>query len=154
MPRMAKWLPPLGVCALALLLLAALVAAACEPDAPTTAPVPTATTAPAPTPTTAPAPTATPTPAPTATPTPAPTATPTPAPTATPTPAPTATTAPVLRQTSSATERYALTALYHATDGGNWTGSYNWLSDAPIGEWFGVRTDYNGRVVELRLMDN
>ncbi len=79
MPRTATWLTPLRLCALALLLVAALVAAACEPDAPTTAPAPTAT----------------PTPAPTATPTPAPTATPTPAPTATPTPAPTATIAPV-----------------------------------------------------------
>ena len=34
MPRMATWLPPLGVCALALLLLAALVAVASGPESP------------------------------------------------------------------------------------------------------------------------
>ena len=40
MPQTARGLTPLRLCALALLLVAALVAAACEPDPPTTAPVP------------------------------------------------------------------------------------------------------------------
>ena len=52
------------------------------------------------------------------------------------------------------TDRDALTALYHATGGPNWTNSGNWLSDAPIGEWHGVATDPGGRVVELRLRQN
>ena len=45
----------------------------------------------------------------------------------------------------------ALIALYHATDGDNWNASYNWLSNAPLGEWYGVTTDEDGRVVRLVL---
>ena len=51
------------------------------------------------------------------------------------------------------TDREALVALYRATDGNNWTRNDNWLSDAPIGEWRGVRADHNGRAIELRLND-
>ena len=47
-----------------------------------------------------------------------------------------------------------LVALYHATDGANWTNNRNWLSEAPLGEWFGVTTDPNGRVTELQLEHN
>ena len=52
---------------------------------------------------------------------------------------------------SAASDRDALTALYRATDGANWTDNDNWLSDAPIGEWRGVETDASGRVIRLRL---
>ena len=48
-------------------------------------------------------------------------------------------------------ERAALVALYNATDGPNWTVNTNWLTDAPLGEWYGVATDASGRVVELNL---
>ncbi len=48
-------------------------------------------------------------------------------------------------------ERAALVALYDATDGPNWANSDNWLTDAPLGDWYGVRTDGSGRVVSLRL---
>ena len=48
-------------------------------------------------------------------------------------------------------DRAALVALYEATDGPNWTDNTNWLSDAPLGEWYGVDTDAAGRVVELDL---
>ena len=48
----------------------------------------------------------------------------------------------------------ALIALYHATDGPNWKNSGNWLSDAPIGEWYGVVTDEEGRVVKLEFGEN
>ena len=51
-------------------------------------------------------------------------------------------------------DRAALEALYHATDGPNWVDSKNWLTDAPLGEWHGVRTDGGGRVVQLSLFDN
>ena len=44
-----------------------------------------------------------------------------------------------------------LTALYNATDGPNWVDSENWLTDAPLGEWYGVSTDGSGRVVGLGL---
>ena len=51
------------------------------------------------------------------------------------------------------TDREALVALYNATDGENWDGSANWLSDAPLGEWEGVTND-DGRVTELYLVAN
>ena len=51
-------------------------------------------------------------------------------------------------------DRAALVALYNATDGANWYQNQNWLSSAPIGEWYGVVTDSNGRVTELDLYEN
>ena len=48
-------------------------------------------------------------------------------------------------------DRAALVALYNATDGPNWVDNANWLTDAPLGEWYGVETDASGRVVELEL---
>ena len=48
-------------------------------------------------------------------------------------------------------ERAALVALYNATDGPNWVDNTNWLTDAPLGEWYGVSTDGAGRVVRLDL---
>ena len=48
-------------------------------------------------------------------------------------------------------ERPALVALYEATDGPNWIDSENWLTDAPLGSWYGVETDGSGRVVGLDL---
>ncbi len=49
------------------------------------------------------------------------------------------------------TDRTALVALYEATDGPNWIDNTNWLTDAPLGEWYGVETDASGRVVGIRL---
>ena len=54
----------------------------------------------------------------------------------------------------SCAERDALEALYHATDGANWTDSTNWLSEEPLSEWFGVTTDSSGRVTRLELRRN
>ena len=48
-------------------------------------------------------------------------------------------------------DQAALVVLYEATNGPNWVNSDNWLSDAPLGDWYGVRTDTSGRVVELNL---
>ena len=36
-------------------------------------------------------------------------------------------------------DRAALVALYEATDGPNWVNSENWLTDAPLQDWYGVR---------------
>ena len=55
---------------------------------------------------------------------------------------------------SAATDKAALVALYHATDGPNWTNNSNWLSDAPIGQWHGVTTDDSGMVVGLHIGGN
>ena len=51
-------------------------------------------------------------------------------------------------------ERDALINLYHATRGDHWRNNTNWLTGAPLGEWYGVTTDGDGRVVELNLEDN
>ena len=48
-------------------------------------------------------------------------------------------------------DRAALVALYSATDGPNWRDNTNWLTDAPLGEWYGVSTDVSGRVIKLEL---
>ena len=48
-------------------------------------------------------------------------------------------------------DRAALVALYNATDGPNWVDNTNWLTDAPLGEWYGVDTDWAGRVAKLDL---
>ena len=46
----------------------------------------------------------------------------------------------------------ALVALYKATDGPNWVNNDNWLTNAPLGDWYGVNTDSSGRVVRLDLV--
>ena len=48
-------------------------------------------------------------------------------------------------------DRAALAALYEATAGPNWIDNTNWLSEAPLGDWYGVHTDEFGRVVTLEL---
>ncbi len=53
---------------------------------------------------------------------------------------------------SDSDDRAALVALYNATDGPNWTRNDNWLSDRPLGEWYGVTTDSEGRVTQLRFV--
>ena len=57
-------------------------------------------------------------------------------------------------ESSPESDRDALVAIYHATDGPNWSWSDNWLSDAPLDQWAGVTTDSGGRVRELRLSSN
>ena len=52
------------------------------------------------------------------------------------------------------TQMSALAALYEATDGDNWTDNTDWLSDKPIGEWYGVTTNEFDDVVRLELDDN
>ena len=68
--------------------------------------------------------------------------------------APAVATAPPAASGSVETDREALVILYNATDGENWDGSANWLSDAPLVEWEGVSTDDDGRVTYLVLDGN
>ena len=56
-------------------------------------------------------------------------------------PTPTTTSTPGLEPTAVTTERSALIALYHATDGANWKNNDNWLSDAPLNTWYGITTN-------------
>ncbi|MCY4661517.1 MAG: hypothetical protein OXF93_17175 [Acidobacteria bacterium] len=50
----------------------------------------------------------------------------------------------------SADDREALEALYHAAGGPDWIDRTNWLSNQPLGTWFGVQTE-GGRVTSLDL---
>ena len=61
---------------------------------------------------------------------------------------------PDIGPTSAKTDRDALVALYNATNGEDWIFSYNWLSDAPLGQWSSVITNDDGRVTGLELWDN
>ena len=51
-------------------------------------------------------------------------------------------------------DRVALEALYRAMGGDDWKDNTNWMSDEPLGEWYGVDTYENGRVRYLALPDN
>ena len=51
-------------------------------------------------------------------------------------------------------DREALAALFEATNGPGWLNNENWLSDQPVGNWSGVRTDGGGRVVLVELPKN
>ena len=55
---------------------------------------------------------------------------------------------------SDTPDRAALVALYNAIDGPNWDDNTNWLSNRPLGDWFGVDTDNDGRVTQLSLSGN
>ncbi len=56
--------------------------------------------------------------------------------------------------TSPESDREALVALYNATGGPNWTKNANWLSDAPLDQWHGVRIARTGRVTLVWLEAN
>ncbi len=56
-------------------------------------------------------------------------------------------------QGTIATDRAALVEFYDATDGDNWTDNTNWKTDAPLDEWYGIRT-YLGRVYLMNLPEN
>ena len=68
----------------------------------------------------------------------------------TPTPEPIATIAAKPRSP----DRAALVALFNATDGANWVNNDNWLSDAPIDEWWGITASESGHVTRLDLGGN
>ena len=50
--------------------------------------------------------------------------------------------------------RDALVALYNATNGPGWTNNENWLSEAPLDQWYGVFTDCEGSLTHLVLSGN
>ena len=56
--------------------------------------------------------------------------------------------------TVRSSDKDVLVALYNKTDGNNWASSTSWLSEAPLGSWYGVTVDEDGRVTELNLRDN
>ena len=48
-------------------------------------------------------------------------------------------------------DRAVLAALYNATDGPSWVDADQWLTDTPLGDWYGVKTNQARRVVDLDL---
>ena len=61
---------------------------------------------------------------------------------------------PSASRRGSVVDRTILVAFYNATNGDDWTDNTNWLSDAPIDQWYGVAIDAGGRVQSLRLGGN
>jgi hypothetical protein len=51
-------------------------------------------------------------------------------------------------------ERHALIAFYNAMSGRDWIQRDFWGSQQPVGQWHGVATDADGRVVQLTIYDN
>ena len=54
----------------------------------------------------------------------------------------------------TALDRETLTALYQATNGDEWTNNDKWLSNAPLGDWYGITTNYAGEVTGIQLTRN
>lgn len=62
---------------------------------------------------------------------------------------------PIITLPPASPNRQALlTKLYEAARGADWTHNANWLSDAPLGTWYGVITDAGDRVTGLVLTYN
>ena len=51
-------------------------------------------------------------------------------------------------------DREVLEALYHATGGPGWTHNEKWLTDAPLAEWYGVRSSAQDEVSALEMREN
>ena len=51
-------------------------------------------------------------------------------------------------------DRLMLEAFYDVAGGPNWRHRTNWKTSAALGEWYGVETDADGRVVRLNLDSN
>ena len=51
-------------------------------------------------------------------------------------------------------DRFILTTLYATTGGGLWDRQDYWLTDDPLGSWWGVHVDGDGKVVGLELNNN
>ena len=55
---------------------------------------------------------------------------------------------------SDPADKAVLQAFYNATGGRDWSTNTNWLSDQPMGLWYGVATDSDGRVTGLSFRMN
>ena len=51
-------------------------------------------------------------------------------------------------------DRWVLHLFYGDTDGENWDDNTNWLTDEPLGDWYGVSADALGNVTRLDLFNN
>ena len=79
---------------------------------------------------------------------------PTAIPPAAPTYAPGPTPEYLYEEKSAETDREVLELFYEQTTGEGWTNSENWMTEAPLDEWYGITTNAQGRVTEIRFEDN
>jgi hypothetical protein len=61
---------------------------------------------------------------------------------------------PLFMLPKQVSDRLALEALYKSCGGAGWNRKDGWMTDAGLGEWFGVTVDAEGRVTALRLGNN
>ena len=60
---------------------------------------------------------------------------------------------PILAVSATAGDRDALAAFYDAAGGEDWRRSEGWMTDAPLGDWYGVQT-VEDRVTAINLSGN
>jgi Leucine-rich repeat (LRR) protein len=58
---------------------------------------------------------------------------------------------PLFMLPKQVSDRLALEALFTSCGGADWKRKGGWMTDAGLGEWYGVRVDAEGRVTELNL---
>jgi len=61
---------------------------------------------------------------------------------------------PCIALAMASTDRDILLVLYRLAGGANWRESTNWGTDAALSDWFGVKVNDKGSVVELCLESN
>ena len=57
-------------------------------------------------------------------------------------------------ETSAETDRTVLELFYERTEGRKWKNRENWMTEAPLDEWYGITTNAQGRVTEINLDQN
>jgi Leucine-rich repeat (LRR) protein len=53
-----------------------------------------------------------------------------------------------------ASDRLALESFFKSTGGAGWYEKEGWMTDAELGDWYGVTVDVEGRVIKLKLGNN
>jgi hypothetical protein len=61
---------------------------------------------------------------------------------------------PLFMVPKAASDRLALEALFWSCGGAGWRKKGGWMTNADLGEWFGVTVDAEGRVIKLKLYSN
>jgi hypothetical protein len=61
---------------------------------------------------------------------------------------------PLFMLPKEASDRLALEAVFKSCGGADWERTDGWMTEAALGEWYGVTVDAEGRVVELDLYAN
>ena len=59
-----------------------------------------------------------------------------------------------IEQEINTSERAALVSFYKALNGDKWYIKTNWLSDKPVGEWYGITTNALGQVVKIDMKES